>query len=523
MIFGVETEFAFTVLGKGQLPLDRERYLAPLFESVRRRYPHLNGEARWDMYMGNGSRLYIDCGMHPEYATPECNDPADVVKYIRAGEEILAQAARSLERTERRVVRATVYKCNVDYVDTTATWGSHESYMYTRLERTVLARRLIPHLASRVVFTGAGGLNPRSPGIEFTLSPRVAHLERETSSNSTGHRGIFHWKREPLAAEGYHRLHVISGESLCSHLGDYLRVGTTALIVKLIEVGSRVGETVALHKPLTAMRQFVADSSCSASAVLLNGERMTAIEIQRHYLKLVEERIDASFMPPWAEDVCRRWRHVLDQLESDPESLQTSLDWPIKLAVFKQRAHQHGIDWESLQTWNEALGPIQDPPATDRSPSRAEMRAASRLQRLYPDEDELTDAAADLLALRSELCEIDTRFGQLGPAGIFAAMDDAGALDHRLVDATDIGIAKHTPPSSGRAKLRGEEIQQLTLKRDAMRCSWSRIIDDSGQKVLDLSDPFQEKTEGWISAERRRRPQRELTDQQRALLEALGL
>ena len=368
MIFGVETEFAFTVLGKHGTPLDRESYLAPLFESVKRRYPHLNGEARWDMFMGNGSRLYIDCGLHPEYATPECNDPADVVKYIRAGEEILAQAARSLERTERRVVRATVYKCNVDYVDTSATWGSHESYIYTRLERTVLARRLIPHLVSRVVFTGAGGLNPRSPGIEFTLSPRVAHLERETSSNSTGQRGIFHWKRESLAAEGYQRLHVISGESLCSHLGDYLRVGTTALIVKLLEAGSRMGEAVALHKALGAMRGFVADPTCGASAVLLNGERMTAIEIQRHYLKLVEERIDASFMPPWAEDVCRRWRHVLDSLESDPKSMQTSLDWPIKLAVFKQRARQHGIDWETLPAWNEILSSLEGPPDTEFEP-----------------------------------------------------------------------------------------------------------------------------------------------------------
>jgi len=53
-------------------------------------------------------------------------------------------------------------------------------------------------------------------GLRFTLSPRVRFLEREVSNNSTRDRGIFHTKDETLAADGYHRLHIICGESLCS-------------------------------------------------------------------------------------------------------------------------------------------------------------------------------------------------------------------------------------------------------------------------------------------------------------------
>jgi proteasome accessory factor A len=323
-LLGAETEFAFTALDKSGGALDREQILPLLLGSVAQRLPHLTGEAGCDLFLGNGSRLYIDCGLHPEWSTPECTTPAEVVSYLRAGEEILTQAAQALERSNRRVARALLFKCNVDYVDTSATWGSHESYLYTRLHPSVLPDQLIPHLVSRVVFTGAGGLNPKSAGIEFTLSPRVAHLEKVTSTSSTDGRGIFHAKQEPLAMDGYQRLHIIAGESLCSQLADYLRVGTTALIVKLVEAGIRPGNAVRLARPLMAMQDYVGDPRCAALAGMAAGTPKTAIEIQRHYLEQVEAYADAPFMPVWTEDVCRRWRHVLDALETDPTSVMES-------------------------------------------------------------------------------------------------------------------------------------------------------------------------------------------------------
>ena len=90
----------------------------------------------------------------------------------------------------------------------------------TRLVRR--SSRLVPHLASRLVYTGAGGFNSRSPGLEFTLSPRVAHLVANVSDSSTRSRGLFHTKDESLSPDGYHRLHVLSSESLCSELAIWL-------------------------------------------------------------------------------------------------------------------------------------------------------------------------------------------------------------------------------------------------------------------------------------------------------------
>jgi proteasome accessory factor A len=512
MLFGVETELAFTALDASGATLDREQVLPLLMESVARRLPHLTGETGCDLFLGNGARLYIDCGLHPEWSTPECTTPAEVVSYLRAGEQILARAAQEVEGSNRRVGRALLFKCNVDYVDTSATWGSHESYLYTRFP-SLYPGNLIPHLVSRVIFTGAGGLNPNSPGIEFTLSPRVAHLEKASSTSSTDGRGIFHAKHEPLAMDGYHRLHLIAGESLCSQLADYLRVGTTALIVKLIEAGIRAGEAVRLAQPLGAMQSFVADPRCRTRAAMAAGTPKTAIEIQRHYLEQVEAYADAPFMPAWTEDVCRRWRDVLDSLESDPHSMSATLDWPIKLSIFKARARQHGIDWDSLPPWNRVLDSL---PEVTRSLS---ANAASLLRNLHERGLSLAEGCDAFRTLRSELCEIDTRFGQLGPDGIFAAMDEVGVLEHRIVGAPEVSRAVHSAPAVGRARLRGEQIQQLSSRRDSLKCNWHRIIDDPRGRVLDLGDPFRESVDAWRAPSRTRG--RRDTDSARRLLHVL--
>ncbi len=510
LLFGVETEFAFTALDRSGSALDRSAYVPRLLKFVQRRLPHLHGHGPGDVYLGNGSRLYTDCGRHPEWSTPECSTPEEVVKYVRAGERVLAQAARDLQDSDSTVARAWLFKCNVDYFNTGSTWGSHESYLHRQKRQTQLTGQLIPHLVSRVIFSGAGGLNPKSPGIEFVLSPRVAHLEKEVSMGSTGERGIYHTKDEALSGTGYHRLHVISGESLCSHVADYLRVGTTALIVKLVDAGLHPGEGVRLVTPLDAMRDYVADAECVSRAAVIGGKTLSAVDIQRHYLGQVERHADAPFMPRWAGEVCRRWREVLDALETDAASM-TTLDWPIKRAVFTERARRRGFAWQSLPTWNRVLRWFRDRLGERGHPAKIDVRLASAVLRYGVS---LTDEAKYLsgtlsavgmtldqgleqfLALRRELCEIDTRFGQLGADGVFAAMDRAGVLNHRIVDDTEIEGAMETAPRSGRGRLRGERIRQLAPHRKRYECHWQRIVDHERNQLLDFSDPFAE-TANW--------------------------
>jgi hypothetical protein len=475
-----------------------------LIDVARRQLKHLRdfGEG---MFLENGSRLYIDSGYHPELSTPECADPWDVVRYILAGERILVDLGSKFEARNPGAA-LSFFKCNVDYSGAGTTWGCHESYMH-RMSPEKLSEEIIPHLVSRIIYTGAGGFDSLSPGLTFTISPRVPHLEKVVSESSTSARGIFHTKDESLSGGGYHRLHLICGESLCSQTAMWLKVATTALVVAMAEAGVALGDTVRLVAPLTALKGFASDPSCKAKAIVAGRGWMTAIEIQRFYLERAEANLRAPFMPFWAEEACRQWRKILDSLENGYEAVNTTLDWAIKLSLYRDHAARQGFTWESLPHWTHvhkrldaALGYPADFGATismeklfeENSPVRDEARA------LAPYLKEKGLRWLDLnkfLLLRRQLFEIDTRFGQLGDKGIFSKLSASGVLTHRMEHIGNIRKFVTKPPATGRAHLRGELIRNLNVNRDTYECDWQGVWDTRNKRLLDLSDPFASKEE----------------------------
>jgi hypothetical protein len=500
-LLGVETEYAFGVGGASGVTGGRVRAaLEALMHGVRTRLATLPDDMVHGVFLQNGARLYVDHGGHPEVATPECANPWDVVRYIRAGETILLDAAAS--RRGRRAGAWTFYRCNVDYSGTGSTWGCHESYRHLADPR-ILPEQLIPHLVSRLVHCGAGGFDNLSPGLRFTLSPRTAHLACDVSSESTCHRGIFHTRDEPLSADGAHRLHVLCGESLCSDLAAWLKVGTTALVVALIEAGGRPGDGVRLTAPVGAMRRFASDPTCTAVAQTASGRTMTALEIQRHYLEQVEAHLPEPFMPPWAGEVCRRWREVLDALQGGWAPVATRLDWAIKLALYREHARRAGLEWETLEPWTLVVTELtaalkrrelHGQPLTAalvrdrRGPLAAEVRRLGetvlRVHGLRWDD------LATFLQLRSRLFEIDTRFGQLGGDGIFSALDAGGVLGHAVDGVDAVAHAVEHPPTVPRATLRGQLIRELAGKGVRYLCDWDEVVDTQASKRIDLGDPF---------------------------------
>jgi proteasome accessory factor A len=451
-LFGVETEYGFAALRRDGTPMPAESGLGGFMNLATRRLPHLGGYGMGDLFLTNGARLYVDCGGHPEFSTPECGDPKDVVRYILAGDRILSAIAADFVATSRNVSEAVLLKTNVDYQDRDVTWGCHESYLHKADPRAVW-QGIVPHLVSRIVYTGAGGFNPRSEGLEFTISPRAWHLRTTQSDSSTEARGIVHTKDESLCGDGYHRLHLICGESLCSETAMWLRTATTALVVAMIEAGVTPGKAVALGSPVKAVQRFAGDPTCTAKVKLRDGRRVTALEIQRHYLEMAEGHIGEPSMPAWTSEVLGRWREILERLErGGPGSVATTLDWAVKYALYRNHVRRRCTD-----------------PA-DGSSQRE---------------------------LRDRLCEIDVRFGQLGDRGIFAAIDRAGALDHHVVGVDRIEEAVNTPPDTGRARLRGEWVRRFADKRDTCHCSWESVWDGAKHRFLDLSDPFQT-TEHWV-------------------------
>jgi len=434
------------------------------------------------------------------------------VCYIRAGDRLLERLADALpQRTWGVIHEAWVSRCNVDY-DANTTWGSHESYLCTSTHQRIVPH-LLPHLVTRILYTGAGGFDPRSHGLVFSISPRVGFLEHVLSGSSTNGRGIVHTKDEALC-KGYSRLHLLCGESLCSDTGAWLRAATTALIVKMIDAGLEPGSGLELSSPLLSMRILAADTTLQSRISTASGF-MTALAVQRCYLEQAEANLDAPCMPAWAETACRRWRRILDSLEHDPASLAGALDWMIKQSLYKRQAAEWGIDWEALSTWHMLLNFVGSA-LEDLSPSRANAGLRAWREILSRDDRKLLKQALgrrlekhgmrlemlpSVLEFRQRIHEIDKCFGQLGERGIFNALDRAGVLNHRIPEV-DLGEEPlRRPPPEGRARIRGEVIRRFSRRpAGEVACSWSSITDKAASKRLDLSDPFASE-EKWIKIE----------------------
>jgi hypothetical protein len=481
-LMGGETEYAVALIPAGSAPPLPLPLLEAIMVYARRTLPvsTLSPNGR---FLANGGLFYLDSGLHLEWSTPECTSPYDIVRYLRAGDRIVTGLVDGFVREQGTGYEGFCSRCNVDYEGGTA-WASHESYLY-RCDPDLLPRQLVPFLVSRIVICGAGGWEPKSPRLSFTLSPRARFTTQVTSGDTQVNRAIFNTKNETLSATGTHRLHVICGESLCSELATWLRFGTTALVLAAIEAGERPGDAMALRSPLAALWRVAGDPTCRAMVRLENGHHVSALEIQRHYFASVLRHLGSLALPDWAPAVVDRWDAVLVQLESDPEGMSRGLDWAIKRAVYGRFLATHGVDWTDLSRWNAFVDASADLEPDTPLFGRA-LRDAGLTRKQYED----------IRAIRRKALELDMRFGQIGAGGVFDALDGAGALSHRIVAAGDIDAAVHEPPQGTRATLRGAIVRRLSEQRVRYQAGWAGVTDLDHRRTLDLGDPF-ESRERW--------------------------
>jgi hypothetical protein len=511
-MFGLETEYAFSAFGRNGAKADQDRAIGHFMDLARRTLVHLPDHNSQGMFLQNGSRFYVDCGRHPEMATCEVVNPWDACRYVLAGEQILSALAEQVVAEDRMLREIFLTRCNVSYSPgRPTTWGCHESYGH-RIPPARLRDQIIPHLISRIIYTGAGGFDNRCPGIQFTVSPRVAHLEHVASDSSTGSRGIYHNKDESLCRNGSHRLHVLCGESVCSQTSLWLKTGVTALVVAMIEAGLEPCAAIRLRDPLAAMKRFATGVAPAATAESLDGRLWTAVAVQRHILQQIEAHADHPIMPPWTTRVCQRLHEVLDGLEQGPQAVAKTLDWAIKLALCQELAHRRGFAWESLDYWNGILARRHrrrtpaEPAGQARSALRMLLESAVAAEDVtsagsLPEEPGVDrDQLRAVLALRQDLFELDTRFGQLGPRGVFATLDRAGVLQHAVPGVDNVEHAVANPPATGRAHLRGECVRRFHHQRDRFACDWMAVWDRQQNKYLDLSEPFASR-EHWCDAQ----------------------
>src|SRR5262245_56649995 len=306
-IFGVETEYGVTCTFRGQRRLSPDEVARYLFRRV----------VSWDrssyVFLPNGARLYLDVGSHPEYATPECDNIAELVTHDKAGERILEGLLVDAEKRLREEgIAGDIYlfKNNTDSAGNS--YGCHENYCVGRHgEFGRLTDVLIPFLVTRQIICGAGKVLQTPRGAVYCVSQRAEHIWEGVSSATTRSRPIINTRDEPHAdAERYRRLHVIVGDSNMSEPTTLLKVGATDLVLRMFESGI-VLRDLTLENPIRAIRDVSHDMTGRRKVRLANGREASSLEIQKEYLSKAQDFVDRRGGDEIAKRVLDLWTRTI--------------------------------------------------------------------------------------------------------------------------------------------------------------------------------------------------------------------
>ena len=434
-IFGIENEYGVTCTLRGQRRLSPDEVARYLFRRV------VSWGRSSNVFLGNGARLYLDVGSHPEYATPECDSGHDLVVHDKAGERILEQLLTSAEeRLGDEGIHGDIYlfKNNTDSAGNS--YGCHENYCTTRKDDfSAYGEVLIPFLVSRQIYAGAGKVLQTARGAMYCVSQRAEHIWEGVSSATTRSRPIINTRDEPHAdAERYRRLHVIVGDSNMSEYTNFLKVGACALMLRMLEEPQVVLRDMTLENPIRVIREISHDMTCTRRVRLANGREVSALDIQSEYLNRAirfAEHHDLTDQEQLALDM---WEHCLTTIADDPLKLDREIDWVIKYKLIESYRERHGI--------------------------------------------ELNDAKVALVDLQYHDVSRDR--------GLFYRMQKRGMVE-RMVTDEEISHAVEHPPETTRARLRGEFIRRAKEQKRDYTVDWVHLkLNDQAQRTVLCKDPF---------------------------------
>ena len=438
-IFGLENEYGVTCTLRGQRRLSPDEVARYLFRRV------VSWGRSSNVFLENGSRLYLDVGSHPEYATPECDSLYDLVAHDKAGERILEDLVSAAEeQLEEEGIKGEIYlfKNNTDSAGNS--YGCHENYLLSRhsdFQRTV--DTLIPFLVSRQIFTGAGKLLQTARGTTFSIAQRAEHIWEGVSSATTRSRPIINTRDEPHAdAERYRRLHVIAGDSNMSEYATFVKVGTVAAILQMLE-DDVVFRDLALENPIRAIREISHDITCRRPIKLQNGRELTALDIQWEYFDRALRYSRTVGFPAPVQRAVEMWEHLLTNLEKDPLRLDREVDWVMKYHLIERYRERHRLSMSSAR-----------------------------------------------------LAMIDLSYHDVTRRrSLFYMLDRKGFVD-RVVTDRAIEDAIERAPQTTRARLRGDFIRAAKQKQRDYTVDWVHLkLNDQAQRTVLCKDPFKSQDE----------------------------
>lgn len=309
-------------------------------------------EIKSDLVLSNGARFYNDHA-HPEYSTPECATLKDIVAQDKAGERVLEECMKRRNAKLPAGQSCRIYKNNTDFQG--HSYGCHDNFLMRRdVPWDRLVRDIVPFLATRQVFAGAGklgveGEDERSrPGV-YQLAQRSDFMEVLTSIDTMNRRPIVNTRDEPHADTSlYRRFHVIVGDANMSEWATAMKIGTTALALELIEKGH--APRLGLAEPIAAMRSISLDPAWKWLALREGGGSVSALEIQGEWFAAAEKHCDRTEDADW---VLTEWRQVLMDLASDPMSTRDRCDWTAKRFLLDTFREAEGLEWSD--PWLQSL------------------------------------------------------------------------------------------------------------------------------------------------------------------------
>ncbi len=472
-IMGTETEFGISVLGTPSAnPMLTSSQVVNAYAALSAR----SRRARWDfeeenplrdargfdlsrtladpsqltdedvglanLILTNGARLYVDHA-HPEYSTPECTNPRDIVRWDKAGDQIVVAAAKAVHIPGQNPI--VMYKNNTD--NKGASYGSHENYLMKRSTPFPdIIRHITPFFVSRQVVCGAGrvGIGQEGRTTGFQVSQRADFFEVEVGLETTLKRPIVNTRDEPHAdPEKYRRLHVIIGDANLAEISTLLKVGTTALVLAMIEERV-ISADLAIDGPVSALHAVSHDPTLTHLITLKDGRSMTALDLQEIYLELARHHTAERYGDDADTDtveVLERWESVLTRLRNDPMSLRRELDWVAKLSLLESYRERDSLDWD-------------DP----------------------------------------KLHLVDLQYADLRPdKGLYNKLVQRGSMERLLSDAV-VQAAVSEPPEDTRAYFRGRCLAQYSDRIAA--ASWDSVIFDLPGKDSLQRIPTMEPTRG---------------------------
>jgi proteasome accessory factor A len=434
-IFGLENEYGVTCTFRGQRRLSPDEVARYLFRRV------VSWGRSSNVFLKNGARLYLDVGSHPEYATPECDDIVELVTHDKAGERTLEGLLMDAERRLREEgIAGDIYlfKNNTDSAGNS--YGCHENYLVGRHgEFSRLADVLIPFLVTRQIICGAGKVLLTPRGAVYCVSQRAEHIWEGVSSATTRSRPIINTRDEPHAdAERFRRLHVIVGDSNMSETTTLLKVGTTDLVLRMIEAGV-VMRDLTLENAIRAIREVSHDITGRRTVKLANSREASALDIQQEYFTKARDFVQRRGSDATTDKVLELWERTLKAVDTgDLGLVDREIDWVMKYQLIERYREKH-----------------------------------------------------DLMLSSPRIAQIDLAYHDVSRRrGLYYLLERRGAVE-RVTTDLKIFEAKSVPPQTTRARLRGDFIRKAQEKRRDFTVDWVHLkLNDQAQRTVLCKDPF---------------------------------